>query len=550
MLTQGIFYFLAGLGILLYGVSVMSSSLEKVAGGKVRKFINRFSRNRFQSFGLGLVTTFLLQSSSASSIMFVGFASSGIITLFQAIAMIIGSNVGTTLTAVLLSFKSINAIEILSVLVLIGVIVKIIAKKQTIKELGSVLIGLGLLFAGMLLIDGATAVFAQIEGFTTFVQAVTNPVLLILIGVAITFLTQSSFGTMAILIALASMGQAYSVMSLTSIAFVLYGANIGTCATALLVSLNSNADGKRVALFHILFNTFGAVLFSLLQLTGWTNLLAGLEPEIAIILINIIFNVVTAIVVLPFNGLCTKLMNKIFAKQKTDNKKFLLTSDEIQLPTLAIKSVNQAMTKCFDSLKDYTIDFKNYLENITTQDYNLFKKRLTELSDYCQSVKDNSVKISTGGLSEQDAKSLSVLLEVCQNYERVVHNLTEIIDSTVLDGKPVSFTKVQTEVMHNLCDEVVNITNAFKQTYINIFNENYQFNFDDIVDGVMQCTGYITEIKNNQKRIIVSQFKRSSSREKYSSFLNITNQFDEIGNDFNDMNVNLAELFNKGELAA
>ena len=356
MIAQGIFYFLAGLGILLFGVSVMSSGLEKVIGGKLRKIINKFSQNRFQSFGLGLVTTFLLQSSTASSIMFVGFASSGIITLFQALSMIVGSNVGTTLTAVLLSFKSINAIEILSVFVLIGVIVKILAKNQKTKDFASVLIGLGLLFAGMLLIDGATAVFQQIEGFTTFVQTVTNPALLVLIGIVITILTQSSLGTIAILIALASMGGAYSVMSLQSIAFVVYGSNIGTCVTALLVSINSNADGKRVAMFHLLFNVFGTILFSLLQFTGWTDLLLSLEPSLAIILVNIIFNTVTAIAVLPFMKLATKLMNKMFVKQKNNKKVFSFSPNEIEVSTLAIKSINQAMIKSFDKLKDYTLE--------------------------------------------------------------------------------------------------------------------------------------------------------------------------------------------------
>lgn len=547
MLSQGIFYFLAGLGILLYGVSVMSSGLEKVAGGKVRKFINKFSRNRFQSFGLGLVTTFLLQSSTASSIMFVGFASSGIITLFQAVAMIIGSNVGTTLTAVLLSFKSINAIEILSILVIVGVLIKLISKKPKTKEIASVFIGLGLLFAGMLLIDSATAIFQTIEGFTTFVQAVTNPALLILIGIVITIITQSSFGTIAILIALASMGTPYSVMTLQSIAFVVYGSNIGTCVTALIVSLNSNSDGKRVAMFHLLFNVFGTIVFSLLHFTGWLNLLSGLEPSLAIILINIIFNSVTAILLLPFNKLLTKLMGKMFKKQKDSEKVFVLSGNDLEIPTLAVKNINQAMIKIFDNLKDYTIDFKKYLDKITYHDYEVLKKRLDGLTKYSQSIKENSVKISTAGISEQDAKCLGVLVEVCHNYERVVHNLTEIIDSTVIDSKPILFTKTQNDVMANLCDEVVNIINAFRQIYNNMFNENFNFDFNEIADGVMQCTYYISEVKNNQKKRILSQLQRSSHKEKHASFLNITNQFDEIGNDFNDINVNLAEIFNKGE---
>lgn len=548
-ISTGIFYFLAGLGVLLFGVSFMSGALEKVAGAGVRKAINKFSKNRFQSFALGLGATFLLQSSTASSIMFVGFAASGILTLFQAISMIIGSNVGTTLTAVLLSFKSINAVEILSVLVLVGVVIKIIFKNSKAKEIGSVLIGLGLLFAGMLLIDGATAIFTQFEGFAEFLQSITNPLLLILIGIVITILTQSSFGTIAILISIAGVGAtAFNIMSLQSMAFVIYGANIGTCATALIVSLGGNADGKRVALFHILFNVIGTILFSIFEIFNWTQLLAGLEPSLAIILINIIFNCVTAILMLPFAKVGAKIMSKLFGKRQSDKKTFVLSNSDYEIPTLAIKNINQAMIKSFDNLNMFVEDFKIYTSNITSSDYQLLSNRLTDLSTYNLSVKDSVVKISSK-VTEHDGKNLSVLLEVIQNYERVVHNMGEVLDSTIIDGKPIDFTKTQLETICILADEVINISNAFKQIYSNIFNENYNFDFSELANAVMQCTSFITDIKNNQKKKMLARLERTNNKQKYASFLNITNQFDEIGNDFNDMNVNLAEIFIKGEAA-
>ena len=547
MIAEGIFYFLSGLGILLFGVSAMSGALEKVAGGKVRKAVNKFSKNRFQSFGFGLVSTFLLQSSTASSIMFVGFASSGILTLFQAISMIVGSNVGTTLTSFLLSFKSINAIEILSALVLVGVIIKLVAKNQRTKDFGSVLIGLGLLFVGMLLIDDATAIFQQFEGFVDFVKTVTNPILLILVGFLITIITQSSFGTIAILISLAGSGAtAFEVMSLQSMAFVVYGANIGTCVTALIVSLNCNANGKRVALFHLLFNVLGTIIFSLLEIANWTNILLGLEPGLAIILINVIFNLVTSIIILPFLTPATKLMEKIYVKKNNDNKLFEFSAGELEIPTLAVKNIYQAMTKSFVDLKQYISNFKTFCEKISLEEFQKMKKALMELSAYNQSIKDGAVKISTK-IGEQDAVNISVLIEVCQNYERVVHNFTEILDSTVIDEKPINFTKTQVEVILNLSDEIINIVNAFERIYYNVFNENYNFNFQEIADGVMQCTNFISEIKNSQKKRIMTQLQKSQNKEKFSCFLNITNQFDEIGNDLNDMNVNLAEMFVKGE---
>lgn len=544
MLAKGIFYFLAGLGILLFGVSVMSGGLEKVTGSKVRKGINRFSKNRVQSFGVGLATTFLLQSSTAASIMFVGFASSGIISLFQAIGMIIGSNVGTTLTSVILSFKSINAIEILSVFVLIGVIVKLVAKKQKHKEFGNVLIGLGLLFAGMLLIDEATAIFKSYEAFNVFIASITNPIVLVLLGIVITVLTQSSLGTIAILISLAGAGDAsYAVMSLQNMSFVIYGANIGTCITAVLVALNSNANGKRVAFFHVLFNVFGTVVFSLLALTQWTNLLLPLEPSIAIILINIIFNSVTAVLLLPFAKPITKLMNKTFSKNNSEQKLFVLNKNELEIPTIAIKSINKAMTESFEQMKFYVLDFKQYIQKIDVKKFEEMQKKLALLSLYMQSIRDNALKIG-GDLSELDSKNLTTLFEVASNYERVVHNLTEILDSTVSEDKVIDFTHGQITIMQELSDEIINIINAYKRVYIHIYNETYDFDFGQIVEAVMQCTDYITTIKNNQKKRLVTQLKKKNN-EKYGSFLNITNQFDEIGNDFNDISVNLSELLIK-----
>lgn len=545
-MLKAILYFLAGLGILLFGVSVMSGGLEKVTGSKVRKYINRFAKNRFQGFGLGFLTTILLQSSTAASIMFVGFTASGIITLFQGICMIIGSNVGTTITTIILSFKTINAIEILSVLVLVGVIINIISKNQKTKQIGNIIIGLGLLFAGMVLIDEATVIFKTFEGFNSFISSITNPIVLVLLGIILTMLTQSSLGTIAILISLAGAGAgAYSIISLQSASFIVYGANIGTCLTALLVGFTNNAQGKRVALFHVLFNVFGTIVFALIGLTPWLDLLAGIEPSLAIILINIIFNTVTAIITLPFAKLITKWMEKIFVKNKTQSQLFVLDKSSYELPTIAIKNINQGMLTAFDLMRQYVYDFKEYIKKINMLDYNKLNKSLTSLNVFVDSVKESALQIS-GKLSETDEKNLSTMFEVAQNYKRVVHNLDEILQSTVNNQKPIKFTQSQIDIMYDLGSEVINIINADKNIYYHIFNENYNIDFEVIVDGIMVCTNYISDVKNKQKKLLIDK-KKTEKIEKYANFLNITNQFDEIGNDFNDISVNLAEIFVKLE---
>lgn len=319
MLVSAIFNFLTGIGILLFGVHYLGGSKEKLFGANFRKKMNKFASNRFSSFGFGALITFALQSSTASTAIFVSFASAGIITLFQAIGLIIGCNVGTALSSFLLAFQSINLVQIIASFVLIGVLIKTFSKKNVLaSNIGNAFIGFGILFVGLVLIDFATAVFKSLEGFSSFLLNFTNPFLLILIGTALTIILQSSLGTFAVIISLmASAGT--SGISIISACYLVYGVNIGTCLTSILAGLSSGTDGKRVAFFHLLFNLIGTLIFTLITLftpfASWMQMVTS-NQALQLLIVNFIFNIVTAIITLPFVKTLKNFMRLIIRRSK------------------------------------------------------------------------------------------------------------------------------------------------------------------------------------------------------------------------------------------
>src|SRR5574344_271772 len=238
-----------------------------------------------------------------------------------------------------------------------------------------------------------------LEGFNTFISTLKNPFLLVILGAVLTMLSQSSFGTVAILISIAGTGTlAYSVMSLESMSFVVFGVNIGICLTTILASLSGNADSKRTALFNLFFNIFGVIIFMLLSLTHWTDLLSSLSPSFAIIIINLIFNLLTALLVLPLIKFVAQFMQKIFCKTKQKEETCVLSSNSMQIPAVAIKEINNAITLSFTNLTKISNCFKNYFDNIEQKEYNKLSKSLEIGTKYMQSLEQSTFSLSSTNL--------------------------------------------------------------------------------------------------------------------------------------------------------
>ena len=299
---------LAGLGLFLYGMETMSDGLERVAGKQLKSLLGAVTKNRATQVVLGFIITVLMQSSSATTVMLVGFVNAGIMQLSQAVGIIMGANIGTTVTVLMMSVK----LDFHIIFCFIGCIVLFLMMfaPKKFKGLGSVvpvIFGVGALFIGMTFMSNAMKPLRDWQGFTNALQAVNNPIVAVLIGAGITALIQSSAASIAILMPLAELG----LIDFQMCMFILFGQNIGTCVTAVLACIGTSATSKRVACVHLLFNVIGTVIFIILALIlpihTWIQAAVPGNISMQISLTHIIFNSVTTVMLLPFASVLEQL---------------------------------------------------------------------------------------------------------------------------------------------------------------------------------------------------------------------------------------------------
>lgn len=361
---------LAGCGVFIAGMNMMSDGLERSAGGGMKKLLGKLSNNRFAGVGVGVAVTAIIQSSSATSVMVIGFVNAGIMTLMQATAIIMGANIGTTVTGLIVSLSAFDVSLYASVLAFIGVMMTFI-KKEKVKIVGSTLCGLGLLFVGL---DAMSGAFnnAEIKGFfEDLLASIDFPLLLILVGALFTALIQSSSAATGLIIIMVGQG----VIPVENALFIVLGSNIGTCITAILASIGASTNAKRTAFIHLMFNVIGTVIFTIIL---WiftkpiVNVLAGISNmQMQIAWFHVIFNVTTTILLLPFIKYLVKFATfvikdkKVKAKDKdTPKLKFI---DELLLPTPAIALMQvQKEIEYMASLSKQNLE-KSYVA-LTSQD--------------------------------------------------------------------------------------------------------------------------------------------------------------------------------------
>ena len=303
MELNDILLLLGGLALFLYGMQMMGNGLETAAGNKMKSILEKLTSNRIKGVLVGAAITAVIQSSSATTVMVVGFVNSGLMTLNQAVWVIMGANIGTTITGQLIALD----IDVIAPLfAFAGVAVIMFAKNEKIKHISEIFAGLGVLFIGMGMMGDAMAPLQQSETFIGFMANFNNPLVGILIGAVFTAIIQSSSASVGILQALASTG----AIPLSSAVFILFGQNIGTCITAVLASIGTKVNAKRTTVIHLMFNIIGTVLFSVICLiTPFTDWIAALTPDnpvAQIANVHTTFNIVTTLVLLPFGTLMAK----------------------------------------------------------------------------------------------------------------------------------------------------------------------------------------------------------------------------------------------------
>lgn len=304
---------LGGLALFLYGMQMMSQGLENAAGNKMQQILEKLTANRFLGVLVGALITAVIQSSSATTVMVVGFVNAGMMTLNQAVWIIMGANIGTTITGQLIAL---DAGAVAPIIAFIGVILIIFSKKEKIGYVGSILAGLGILFIGMDMMGGSMEPLAQSQSFISLLTKFSNPILGILAGTIFTAIIQSSSASVGILQALAGSG----IVTLDSAAFILFGQNIGTCITAFLAALGANRNAKRTTIIHITFNVIGTIIFTILCITTpLIPVLQGMTESAPKQIANLhtMFNVTTTLILLPFGTALTKLAQHILPDSKT-----------------------------------------------------------------------------------------------------------------------------------------------------------------------------------------------------------------------------------------
>lgn len=419
---------LAGLALFLYGIKEMGEGLEKAAGHRMQRLLEVLTKNKFTAVLVGALVTGVIQSSSATTVMVVGFVNAGLLPLRNAIGVIMGANIGTTVTSLMLSVK----LDFGVIFAVIGLIFLLLSGRSSFKMLGQIFIGLGILFVGMQTMTGAMEPMREWEGFRTMITEVSNPLFGVIVGALITALLQSSSASIGILQALASA----NLIGLHSSIFILFGQNIGTCITALLASIGTNKTARRAAVVHLLFNVIGSLLFIIIALTlpfaTWIEQLAGDNLRLQIALAHIVFNVTTTAVLLPLSRLLEKVAFFVIRGQDKQEEPMRLTYFDDRLfstPPIAAKQLFREVTRMGELVRQNLVFAMDYFFQQKDIPLDEFDNRENVIDFLNTEVTAKLIELRGLTLTARDVHLMGSLFHVVNDLERIgdhAVNITEI----------------------------------------------------------------------------------------------------------------------------
>lgn len=447
---------LGGLGLFLYGMNLMAEGLQKAAGDKLKKIIEKLTSNVVMGVIVGSVVTAIIQSSSAATVMVVGFVNAGIMTLAQAIGVIMGANIGTTVTAQIVSFK----LEDFAPLALgIGIIFYLFSRKQKTKEFALILLGFGMLFTGMEFMKDAVKPLSEFQGFRdALVYFGEHQLLGILAGFLITGIVQSSSASMGMLIALASEG----LIPLSAALPILYGDNIGTCVTSLISSIGASRNAKRSAIMHLTFNVLGTIIFMLILNIPITKFVTYLDPNDTarqIANAHTMFNVVNVIILLPFSKYIVKFVTKIMPITEEESEATIGTKylDEriLQTPSIALGNTVKEVIRMGDKANKALENSMNSLMKKSKTDIEKTVKYEETVNVLQKEILNYLLQLSKSPLSDEERSKVDLLFNTVNDIERVsdhAENISEL--SRIAIEKDLSFSDKAIEEMKNIYDKV------------------------------------------------------------------------------------------------
>ena len=466
---ESLFNLLGGLALFLYGMQMMSSGLENAAGNRMQRILERLTANRFLGVAVGAGITAVIQSSSATTVMVVGFVNSGMMTLQQAVWIIMGANIGTTITGQLIALD-VGAMA--PVFAFLGVVMIVFLKRPVLHHYGQIIAGLGVLFLGMEMMSGAMVPLRESEAFIGLMTRFSNPALGILAGMIFTAIIQSSSASVGILQALAGSG----LIGLSSAVYVLFGQNIGTCITAVLASIGTSRNAKRATIIHLLFNIIGTVVFTTLclvtpllglSLVGGVQSLTPENPAAQIANMHTLFNIVTTFLLLPLGGKLVQLAMRILPDRKESGEEgmhlaYLIpgpihTKQEhpIGFSAMYLNQLRQELDRMLGMARQNTeVGFQAVLERNpkllegaeATEEYIDYLNK--EISQFIS-------KVIVHETNERDSAAVSAYFKITGNIERVGDHAMNICEySGMLKEKHIHFSDAarrELQEMESVC---------------------------------------------------------------------------------------------------
>lgn len=453
--------FIGGLAMFIYGMNIMADGLQHAAGSKMKKILEVLTQNKLMGIALGALVTAIIQSSSATTVMVVGFVNAGLMNLTQAISVIMGANIGTTITGWLVSAgewaKMFSPSTLAPIAVMVGVIITLVGKRQQSKDVAGIIIGFGILFIGMNTMSDVVYPLRESEVFkTAFISMGSNPFLGILVGAGVTAIIQSSSASQGILLSLASAG----LVPTNAAVFIIMGQNIGTCVTAILSSVGASKNAKCVGTMHLTFNIIGTVIFSILAML----LFARLDPSYGEGIINMtqisfihtVFNVGTTIILMPFSGYIIKFAMKVNGLKAVETK-----SDEAELvhldkrmmstPSVAVEGAKLETIRMGRIARENLSLALSTLSDHDEEKMADVKQREFVIDKLCDNISKYLIDLCMLHLSDKDNEMVTSLLNTVSDMERVgdhAENIVELAEEMKQEG--ISFSDTALEELNEM----------------------------------------------------------------------------------------------------
>lgn len=475
---------MGGLGLFLFGMKQMSDGLEKAAGAKMRSVLEFFTRTPLRGILVGTLFTAIIQSSSATTVMVVSFVNSGLMNLYQAAGVIMGANIGTTVTSQLISF---NLSALAPAIIMIGVIMLMFCKNVKIQRIGEVFLGFGILFMGLTTMSSSMSVLRESPRVVEIMSSLTSHILAVLVGFVVTAVLQSSSATVGIVLLLATQG----LLDIRICFFIIMGCNIGSCVSALLASISGKPVAKRAALIHLIFNIIGTAViyvilsFALNPITDFIRYISGNNPAREVANAHTLIKITEVLMLAPFNKQLVKLTG-LFVH--TDEKKEE-TNGQFDLQYIGVKSVYSPTTAVFDATREMErmgqmaiTNLERAMNALVTLDENEIEEvyKVEKQIDFLNhAITAYLVKINGTTLPADDARSIGGLFHVVNDIERIGDHAENVADdarSRIRNG--IVFSDSAQKELSQMLDMVIKIT-----TYaLDMFSHNNQEHMQEILD--------------------------------------------------------------------